>query len=448
MCRSRLWLLYWVSTQIRRQPALTRLDRAKSISRYRPPNGTAGLARSAVSGASRLPAPPASTIARTCGSAIRCSRRSRTSAIRCPHHLAPSPRLGSRHEGKSHPNLRLRMTALLPVVHERRFEAVLGRESDERLRPVIEVLAQDVMLGTVGPVEGEVKEAARCHDPPDVPEALVDHFDRGVGEDAVRVHEVERGVRQEVQAQVIDQGQVRQFRAQVVVGDRVLRREQDVGGDVDAVIAARLEVVDEEPPGPEVAAADLQHPHVGLQPVTGGVVELQLADLEPGFMAVPADGRLRAAGCVRAHHRAVVADMIGRLAQQPGVATAAPDIPGDPARMPERVDDLEREPGPVFGVHANSVEPAAAGRRAGQSGGGARCLADWRVANRTARTRATAPPMPSTTVQASASPIATSGSSALPGGSRPVACVQAKTIALRATNEAAAPASAMAALLP
>src|SRR5580693_10563031 len=69
MCRSRLWLLYWVSTQIRRRPALTRLDRAKSTSRYRPPNGTAGLARSAVSGASRLPAPPARTIARTRSSA-------------------------------------------------------------------------------------------------------------------------------------------------------------------------------------------------------------------------------------------------------------------------------------------------------------------------------------------------------------------------------------------
>src|SRR6266480_2727112 len=64
-CRSRLWLLYWVSTQIRRHPALTRLDNAKSTSRYRPPNGTAGLARSAVSGASRRPAPPASTIPRT-----------------------------------------------------------------------------------------------------------------------------------------------------------------------------------------------------------------------------------------------------------------------------------------------------------------------------------------------------------------------------------------------
>src|ERR1700734_3626211 len=37
-CRSRLWLLYWVSTQIRRIPPLTRLDNAKSTSRYRPPN--------------------------------------------------------------------------------------------------------------------------------------------------------------------------------------------------------------------------------------------------------------------------------------------------------------------------------------------------------------------------------------------------------------------------
>src|SRR5580693_3759252 len=70
MCRSRLWLLYWVSTAIRKIPALTRLDSAKSTSRYMPPNGTAGLARSAVSGASRLPAPPASTMPRTRLSAI------------------------------------------------------------------------------------------------------------------------------------------------------------------------------------------------------------------------------------------------------------------------------------------------------------------------------------------------------------------------------------------
>ena len=57
MCRSRLWLLYWVSTAIFLMPLLARLERAKSISRYTPPNGTAGLARSSVSGASRVPGP-------------------------------------------------------------------------------------------------------------------------------------------------------------------------------------------------------------------------------------------------------------------------------------------------------------------------------------------------------------------------------------------------------
>ena len=70
MCRSRLWLLYWVSTQIFLIPLLARFDSAKSTSRYTPPNGTAGLARSSVSGASRVPAPPASTIPRTRGSAM------------------------------------------------------------------------------------------------------------------------------------------------------------------------------------------------------------------------------------------------------------------------------------------------------------------------------------------------------------------------------------------
>ena len=65
MCRSRLWLLYWVSTQIRQMPPLARLDSAKSTSRYRPPNGTADFALSSVSGASRLPAAPARTMPRT-----------------------------------------------------------------------------------------------------------------------------------------------------------------------------------------------------------------------------------------------------------------------------------------------------------------------------------------------------------------------------------------------
>src|SRR5512140_3903724 len=67
MCRFRLWLLYWVSTQMRWIPPLTRLDSAKSTTRYRPPNGTADLARSAVSGPSRRPTPPARTTPR-----IRC----------------------------------------------------------------------------------------------------------------------------------------------------------------------------------------------------------------------------------------------------------------------------------------------------------------------------------------------------------------------------------------
>src|SRR5690606_26411732 len=49
---------------------LTRFDSAKSTRRYRPPNGTAGLARSAVRGIRRLPSPPARTMARTRGAAM------------------------------------------------------------------------------------------------------------------------------------------------------------------------------------------------------------------------------------------------------------------------------------------------------------------------------------------------------------------------------------------
>jgi len=61
-CRSRLCDLYCVSTTIWRSCELIRLDSAKSMSRYCPPNGTAGFARSAVNGISRFPSPPASTM--------------------------------------------------------------------------------------------------------------------------------------------------------------------------------------------------------------------------------------------------------------------------------------------------------------------------------------------------------------------------------------------------
>src|ERR1022692_110568 len=202
MCRSRLWLLYWVSTQILLTPALTRFDSAKSISRYRPPKGTAGLARSSVSGARRLPAPPASTMLRTRSSAISTSWRMRPSGavLRAPAYCSG---------GQGHADLRLSMPGSFPVRHQGSIKAVLCCERDQGLGPVVEVLVHHVVLGAVGAVEGEVEEAARRHDPAHMRQALIDHLDRGVREHAVRVHEVERAVRQESQAQVLDEGQPR-----------------------------------------------------------------------------------------------------------------------------------------------------------------------------------------------------------------------------------------------
>src|SRR5574344_474054 len=61
--------LYWVSTPIWRMPELTQLDNTKSMMRYLPPKGTAGLARHWVSARRRLPSPPA----RTSASVLRVS---------------------------------------------------------------------------------------------------------------------------------------------------------------------------------------------------------------------------------------------------------------------------------------------------------------------------------------------------------------------------------------
>src|SRR5688572_28496701 len=69
--------MYCVRTRMRRSPECRQLLSVKSMMRYRPPKGTAGLARSAVSGYRREPAPPARMmlIVFSCmGPSIACRR--------------------------------------------------------------------------------------------------------------------------------------------------------------------------------------------------------------------------------------------------------------------------------------------------------------------------------------------------------------------------------------
>src|SRR4029077_7856735 len=61
MWRFRLSALYCVSTKTRRKSELMQLESVMSMMRYSPPNGTAGFARSRVSGHNRSPCPPASS---------------------------------------------------------------------------------------------------------------------------------------------------------------------------------------------------------------------------------------------------------------------------------------------------------------------------------------------------------------------------------------------------
>src|SRR5215218_4733513 len=61
----RLAELYCVNTKIRSRPELMQLEIGTSTRRYLPASGTAGLARSLVSGKSRVPAPPPRMTART-----------------------------------------------------------------------------------------------------------------------------------------------------------------------------------------------------------------------------------------------------------------------------------------------------------------------------------------------------------------------------------------------
>ncbi|GIW54061.1 MAG: hypothetical protein KatS3mg082_0465 [Nitrospiraceae bacterium] len=58
---------YWTSTYIARMPEFRKLLRTKSMMRYFPAKGTAGLLRTAVNGMRRSPLPPAMIMARTLG---------------------------------------------------------------------------------------------------------------------------------------------------------------------------------------------------------------------------------------------------------------------------------------------------------------------------------------------------------------------------------------------
>lgn len=236
------------------------------------------------------------------------------------------------------------MPELFPVFHELPGQAVPPGQGHQGLGPVVEVLAQHLVLGALGPVEGEVEEAGRLHDPADVRQALVDDLDRGVREHAMRVNHVEVPGREELQLQVLDQGQVRQLVLQARLGQRALRGQQDVGGDVDPVVVAGIQVLDEQASRPQVPAADLEHPHARLEAMGDQVVELHLADLEPGFMSVAAHRALVAAGRVRPHHRAVIAHVIPVPQPQHLVAGEAAGVRHDAPRVTHRVTDHERQP--------------------------------------------------------------------------------------------------------
>src|SRR5712671_6472678 len=58
MCRCKEAELNWVSKYTRRSPELIQLEMGMSTNRYLPARGTAGLARSLVSGNRRVPWPP------------------------------------------------------------------------------------------------------------------------------------------------------------------------------------------------------------------------------------------------------------------------------------------------------------------------------------------------------------------------------------------------------
>jgi hypothetical protein len=130
------------------------------------------------------------------------------------------------------------------------------------------------MLGAVGPVESEIEEATWRQDPADVGQALADHVARRVREDTMGVHDGKMGRRQEAEGQIADNREMGKLCLQAGFSQGALPVQQDFRGDVQAVVIAGLQIVDKEPAGAQVAAADFQHPIGWPQPVLEQVIEL------------------------------------------------------------------------------------------------------------------------------------------------------------------------------
>src|SRR5436190_2185605 len=113
-------------------PEFTQFDSVKSMMRYLPANGTAGLARRSPSRHSRLPTPPASTNANARGLITR-PRTRRGSAARCRARSRPPRSRGDRRPRRSPPSAR---RALLVARQDRpalvaELETRLGRKQLE-----------------------------------------------------------------------------------------------------------------------------------------------------------------------------------------------------------------------------------------------------------------------------------------------------------------------------
>src|SRR5262249_41591836 len=77
-----------------------------------------------------------------------------------------------------------------------------------------------------------------------------------------------------------------QLGLQAELGDDPLRGDQLVRRNVDAVVVASTQIANEQVPGAQAAAADLQHPVAGLQSLANEVVKLRLSLLQPGFASL------------------------------------------------------------------------------------------------------------------------------------------------------------------
>src|SRR6187200_3088658 len=104
-----------------------------------------------------------------------------------------------------------------------------------------------------------------------------------MSEHAVGVNDVKRLVWHKLELQVVYEHEMRIFVLQALITQLLERSQQDIRRNIGAIVFARIEVLNQSPPGAEVSAANVEDSVIRPQAVLEEIRKLHLANFQPVF---------------------------------------------------------------------------------------------------------------------------------------------------------------------